>query len=108
MHDVARLPLHRAGYSVANIARVCRTHFLSRQDLHPIAIIAVEPILGFIDVARRVEMRVTHHPAERATLILVDVARASPPAIFGKVLITAAALVPLAAQVNGDGAFAIP
>src|SRR3954454_1041169 len=107
MHDVARLPLHSARYAVANIVRVCRTDFLARKDLYPAPIIAVEPILGFIDVAWGVEMRIAHHPAERAAFILVDVAGASPPAILRKVLITAAALVPLAAQVQRDGAFAI-
>src|SRR4051812_4070032 len=102
MHDVARLPLHSARYAVANIARVCRTNFLSRKDLYPAPIIAVEPILGFIDVARGVEMRIAHHPAERAALILVDVAGAAAPAIFRKVLITAAAFVVLATQVESD------
>ena len=56
-------------------------------------VIVVEPVLGVIDVARRVEVRIADHPAERAALVLVDVARASAPAPFREIRIAPAAFV---------------
>ena len=115
MDGVARLPFHRARDAVANVARVRGTDFVAGQDLHPeeiglvavVSCVGVEPVLGLVGVARRVEMRIADHPAERAALVLVDVAGASPPTIFRKVVIAAAAFVQLAAKVQGDGALAV-
>src|SRR6478752_5780364 len=60
-----------------------------------------------IRVARRIEMRIAHHPAERPALVLVNIADASPASIFGKVGVASATFVQLTAQVNRDGALAI-
>src|SRR5438309_3514010 len=99
MNRIARLPFERAHDAVASVARIQRADFLAGQDLYPVPIIAVEPVLGVIGVAGRVEMRVGEHPAERAILVVVDVTRGAAPAVFGEILIAAAAFVILTANV---------
>src|SRR3954470_18139337 len=52
-------------------------------------------------------MGIPQHPAERAALVLVDVAGATPPSIFREIVVPSAALVQLTAEVYRDRALAV-
>src|SRR5258708_10242458 len=89
------------------MAGVRWTVFGAEKNVGRPAVIVVEPVLGVIRVARRVEVRITDHPAERAARVLVDVTGTAAPAPFRKVMVAAAASVQLTAYVESDGALAI-
>ena len=65
MHRIAWLPFQSARDAIANIARVEGANFLARKDEGAVScpakracVIVVEPVLGVIGMARRVEVRV--------------------------------------------------